>query len=199
MTAEGARRWIATLGGYAGHPDPRAGIANTVALVIVSNQPFYPLYLYWAVSPVISPSFLTFLTTPVFAAVPAIMRRSPKLGRALLLVAGIGNTLLCRFAFGDGSGVEVFLFPCLMLALLLFRRSERVFAIGFAVLAFIAYLVPASSLGAPLHLYESAEYSALQRLNFLSAASLTALIGWLFVARLDEISRSDETDGARST
>jgi hypothetical protein len=84
-----------------------------------------------------------------------------------------------------------------MLALLLFRRSERAFAIGLAALSFVAYLLPASSLGAPLHLYEPAEYAALQRLNFLSAASLTALIGWMFVSRIEAISQSDETNGAR--
>ncbi|UZF90404.1 hypothetical protein [Bosea sp. NBC_00550] len=197
MSANGLKRVIAAIGAYAAHPDPRAAIANTIALVIVSNQPFYPLYLYWAVSPTISPSYVTFLSTPFFAAVPAAMRRSPLLGRSLLLMAGIGNTLLCRVAFGPGSGVEVFLFPCLVLALLLFRRSERAFALGFAALAFVAYLLPAEMLGAPLHLYEQGEYAALQRLNFLSAASLTALIGWLFAARLDTISRSDETGGAR--
>jgi hypothetical protein len=37
----------------------------------------------------------------------------------------------------------------------------------------------------------------LQRLNFLSAASLTALIAWLFAARLDTISRADETKDVR--
>ena len=197
MSANGLKRVIAAIGAYAAHPDPRAAIANTIALVIVSNQPFYPLYLYWAVSPTISPSYVTFLSTPFFAAVPAAMLRSPLLGRSLLLMAGIGNTLLCRVAFGPGSGVEVFLFPCLVLALLLFRRSERAFALGFAALAFVAYLLPAEMLGAPLHLYEQGEYAALQRLNFLSAASLTALIGWLFAARLDTISRSGETGDAR--
>ena len=197
MSANVLKRVIAAIGAYDAHHDPRAAIANTIALVIVSNQPFYPLYLYWAVSPTISPSYVTFLSTPFFAAVPAAMRRSPLLGRSLLLMAGIGNTLLCRVAFGPGSGVEVFLFPCLVLALLLFRRSERAFALGFAALAFVAYLLPAEMLGAPLHLYEQGEYAALQRLNFLSAASLTALIGWLFAARLDTISRSDETGGAR--
>lgn len=197
MAARGPKRALAAIGDYAGHPDPRAAIANTVALVIVSNQPFYPLYLHWAVSPVIFPSYLTFLSTPFFAAVPAVMRYSQRLGRSLLLAAGIGNTVLCRAVFGEGSGVEVFLFPCLMLALLLFRRSERAFAIGLAALSFVAYLLPASSLGAPLHLYEPAEYAALQRLNFLSAASLTALIGWMFVSRIEAISQSDETNGAR--
>jgi len=193
------RQGTAAIAGYAAHPDPRAAIANAIALVIVSNQPFYPLYLYWAVSPVISPSYVTFLSTPFFAAVPAAMRRNSLIGRALLLLAGIGNTLLCRVTFGPASGVEVFLFPCLMLALLLFRRSERALALGFAALAFISCLLPAALLGAPVHLYEPAEYAALQRLNFLSAASLTVLIGWLFVGCLDTNSRADETEGKRET
>lgn len=190
-------KWVvAAIRCYAAHPDPRAAIASTVALVIVSNQPFYPLYLHWAVAPVVTPSYVTFLSTPFFAAVPAVMRRSTLLGRSLLLLAGIGNTLLCRAAFGPGSGVEVFLFPCLVLALMLFRRAERPLALGFAALAFAAYLLPAAILGAPMHPYAPDEYAALQRLNFLSAASLTALIGWLFVGCLDTNSRADETGGA---
>jgi len=189
------KRVVAAISADAAHSDPRAAIANTVALVIVSNQPFYPLYLLWAVAPVVTPSYVTFLSTPLFAAVPVVMRRNSLLGRSLLLVAGIGNTLLCRVAFGASSGVEAFLFPCLMLALMLFRRPERAFALGFAALAFVAYLLPAATLGMPLHLYEPGEYAALQRLNFLSAASLTAFIGWLFAARLDTISRGDETTG----
>lgn len=193
MPTSRLKRMIAAISAYAAHLDPRATIANTVALVIISNQPFYPLYLLWAVSPVIAPSYITCFSTPFFAAVPAAMRRSAWLGRSLLLVAGIGNTLLCRAAFGPGSGVEVFLFPCLMLALMLFRRSERLFALGFAALAFVAYLLPAAALGTPMHLYEPEEYAALQRLNFLSAASLTALIGWLFVGHLETNSRADET------
>jgi hypothetical protein len=191
------KRAIAAIRAYGAHPDPRAAIANTVALVIVSNQPFYPLYLHWAVAPVVTPSYVTFLSTPLFAAVPAVMRRNSRLGRALLLVAGIGNTLLCRAAFGAGSGVEVFLFPCLMLALMLFRRSERTFAFGFTALAFAVYLLPAVWLGAPIHHYAIDEYAGLQRLNFLSAASLTVLIAWLFAARLDTISRADETNDVR--
>lgn len=191
------KRVVAAISTYAAHPDPQATIANTVALVIVSNQPFYPLYLHWAVAPVVTPSYVTFLSTPLFAVVPAVMRRNSLLGRSLLLLAGIGNTLLCRVAFGAGSGVEVFLFPCLMLALMLFRRSERAFAFGFTALAFVAYLLPAAWLGAPIHRYEIDEYAALQRLNFLSAASLTALIAWLFAARLDTISRADETNDVR--
>lgn len=193
------KRGIAAIRAYAAHPDPRAAIANTVALVIVSNQPVYPLYLYWTVSPVIAPSNVTLLSTPFFAAVPAVMRRSAVLGRSLLLTAGIGNTLLCRAAFGPDSGVEAFLFPCLMLALMLFRRAECLFALGFATLVFAAYLLPPTLLGAPLHLYEPGEYAALQHLNFLSAASLIVLLGWLFMGRLETTGRASETNRARQT
>lgn len=190
------RNVVAALAGYAAHPDPRAVLANTIALVIVSNQPFYPLYIYGAVSPVVAPAFLTFLSTPFFAAVPMVMRRSPLAGRCLMLAAGIGNTVLCRHAFGPGSGVEAFLFPCLILALLLFRRSERIFALAFAALVYLAYLLPALSLGAPPHLYLPDEYAALQRLNFLSALSLTALIGWLAGPGSNPNSRIDKSSEA---
>lgn len=179
MPAKRMKRLVWAMRAHAAHPGARETMANTVALVIVSNQPFYPLYLYWAVSPVIWPSFVTFLSTPLFALVPTAMRRASRVGRCLLLVAGIGNTLLCRFAFGDASGVEVFLFPCLMLAVLLFDRDEWIFAAGFAALGFAAYLLPVEHISEPLHLFEPLEYAALQRLNFLSAASLTVLIGWL--------------------
>lgn len=193
MPAMRLKRLFAALGAHVTHPRPQESIANTVALVIVSNQPFYPLYLYWAVSPVISPAFLTFLSTPLFALVPSAMRRSSRLGRCLLLCAGIGNTLLCRFAFGNASGVEVFLFPCLMLSALLFRRDERIYAAGFMALSFAAYLLPVGAVMAPPHLYTQQEYLALQRLNFLSAASLTALIGWLFAQRGPDIAPDGET------
>lgn len=197
MPAKGLRRLFAALNAHVAYPGAREAIANTVALVIVSNQPFYPLYLYWAVSPVIFPSFLTFLSTPLFALVPSVMRRNARLGRCLLLCAGIGNTLLCRFAFGSASGVEVFLFPCLMLAALLFRRDERLYAAGFLALSFGAYLLPVDAIAAPLHHYQPQEYVALQRLNFLSAASLTALIGWLFAQRHAGVSPNSETGSDR--
>lgn len=199
MPVTALKRLFAAAGACAADPRPREAAANTVALVILSNQPFYPLYLYWAVSPVIWPSFLTFLSTPLFALVPAVMSRASRLGRCLLLCAGIGNTLLCRLIFGSASGVAAFLFPCLMLAVLLFRRDERVYAAGFTALCFAAYLLPVDAVAGPLHLYAPQEYVALQRLNFLSAASLTVLIGWLFGQRSPDIDPRDETGRDRST
>ena len=71
-----------------GDPDPRVASCNPIALLVASNQPFYPLYVYFTVSPHIAPTLLTFLSTPFFVAVPALSRRSPVFGRALLPLTG---------------------------------------------------------------------------------------------------------------
>ena len=39
-------RALKALENYKAHPDPLAALANTVALVVAGNQPFYPLYLH---------------------------------------------------------------------------------------------------------------------------------------------------------
>jgi hypothetical protein len=153
---------------YAGHDDPRTAVANLVALMVASNQPFYPLYLYWAVSPTVWPAFATFLSTPFFLAVPALSRRNPLLGRTSLLAAGLGNTLICRFMFGASSGVDAFLMPCIMLSILLFRRCERAISFALAAACYAIYLLPDAWLGAPVHRYD------------LSAAGLTAVVALMF-------------------
>lgn len=199
MRVSGFSHPMTTFRTYSAHADERARLANVVALVVASNQPFYPLYVHWAVSPVVLPVCLTFLSTPFFLAVPALMRRDTLVGRATLLFAGIGNTLLCRAVLGPSSGVEVFLLPCLALAGLLFRRSEWRFTLGFAAAAFAIYLLPADWLPAPLHLYDEAEYAAMRRLNFLSAASLTAMIAYLFSGAADGARGGEEIRDASAT
>lgn len=170
-------RWLRA---YAGGGEPRVDAANFFALLVASNQPFYPVYLHWTVSETIWPSAVTFLSTPLFLAVPAVARRNALLGRALLPIAGIANTLACCKMFGTESGVEVFLIPCIALALILFRPSERLVGYGIAGVAFAAYLWLHDHYGAPAHLYSATEYAAFARLNFMSAASLTALVALRF-------------------
>ena len=46
--ARGMWRWIAA---YAANPDPRVASCNTIALLVASNQPFYPLYVYFCGEP----------------------------------------------------------------------------------------------------------------------------------------------------
>jgi len=62
-------RWLTR---YAAHDDPRAALGNLVALLIVSNQPFYPLYVYWLVGSAAWVALVSFFSTPFFFAVPAL-------------------------------------------------------------------------------------------------------------------------------
>lgn len=165
---------------YIADDDPLVAAANQIALVVGWNQPFYPLYLYWLAGEAIGPSFLTVLSTPFFLAVPAVARRYPLAGRALLPLTGIVNTVLCTKLLGVASGAELFLVPCMMVAALLFRRSERYVMLTLVVLSLLAYLGLHGRYGAPLHLYSPDEYASFVRLNAVSVGTLTAFVGIVF-------------------
>ena len=107
---------------------------------MASNQPFYPLYIYFSVSRHIAPSLLTFISTPFFLAVPAISRRYPLFGRALLPLTGLGNVVVSAKAFGTASGVAMFIVPCALIAAAFFRPSERIFAFALLALALAIFL-----------------------------------------------------------
>jgi len=171
---------VAAIRAYMAHPDPLVALANVVALLVASNQPFYPLYLYFLVSERIEPSFYTFLSTPFFLAVPALARINTLAGRALLPLAGIGNTILCAWLFGVQSAVEIFLIPCAVLALLLFRPRERLVGLAVAGFAFLAFLFLHGRYGAPVVAYDPVQYQALVRLNAMSAAALTCFVALAF-------------------
>ena len=125
---------------YAANPDPRVASCNAIALLVASNQPFYPLYVYFSVSRHIAPTLLTFLSTPFFLAIPAISRRSPVFGRALLPLTGLANVVVSAKAFGAASGVAMFIVPCALIAAAFFRPSERVFAFALLALALAIFL-----------------------------------------------------------
>ena len=189
------KRVAATARDYAHHPDPRVAAANVISLLVASNQPFYPLYLLWLVSADITAAWFTFLSTPFFVAVPAVARRNDLAGRALLPLAGIGNTVLSAWLFGTASAVEIFLIPCGVIALLLFRPRERVVGLAIAAFAFGVLLLLHDVYGPPLARYDAAEYAALARLNLVSAGMLTAFVAILFSGILAEAERS--ADAAR--
>jgi hypothetical protein len=162
---------------YDAHDDPMVAACNLIALVVAFNQPFYPLYVDWAVSDHIWPTFFTFLSTPLFLAVPAVARRYSKTGRALLPVAGMANTMLSAKVFGVASGVEIFLIPCALIAATFFRASERFVAFALIGAALIIHLGLNGRYGAPVHIYTTAEYQAFFRLNVLSAGTLCVFVG----------------------
>ena len=196
------RAWqtaINAVNSYIAHPDQRVALANSVSLLVASNQPFYPLYFWWLVGGNVAPAFYTFLSTPFFLAVPAISRISTVAGRALLPMAGIGNTLLCAGLFGIRSGVEIFLVPCAVLALLLFRPKERAVSLVLAGLCFGAFLFLHDRYGSPAAVYTAEQYAALLRLNAVSASALTALIAILFSRLLAALENSAETAGGKES
>lgn len=166
--------WIRS---YADHPDPRASLAGKIALVVASNQPFYPLYMHAIAGLAAWPAWMTLVTTPFFLAVPAVAKRHALAGRVLLPLVGVVNTVFCVKLFGASSGVELFLLPCALLGTILFRPHERLTTIVVAALPFLAYLVVDHRLGSPLMV--TSEYTRLIALNGMSVAALIALIGLL--------------------
>ena len=79
---------------YAHHPDPRVAAANVISLLVASNQPFYPLYLFWLVSADITAAWFTFLSTPFFLAVPALAQLAQRTTGSVLFTFAPRTTLL---------------------------------------------------------------------------------------------------------
>jgi hypothetical protein len=178
-----------TISSYASHRDPLTQAANWIALVVAWNQPFYPLYLYAIVGERMAPSLLTFLSTPFFAAIPAVSKRHALAARAMLPAVGIANVIISAKALGDQSGVEIFLIPCATIAALLFRPRERVVGLCLIGLSLLTYLLLHGNYGAPLAAYDATEYQSMVALNALSAATLTVFVGLAIssaYARLEE-------------
>ena len=171
---------------YMENSDPLANAAGIVAIVVAVNQPFYPLYLHAIVGGAAWPAWLTLLSTPFFLMVPAVARRNSLLGRAILPIAGVANTVLCVKLFGVASAVELFLLPCVLLGVILFRPRERATMVLVLTLPFAAYLVLDWNLGPPMQVFRLSEYNSIIIVHAISVAALTALVGLLFAAILSE-------------
>jgi hypothetical protein len=167
-------RWLVA---YAAHQDPRVANCNAIALLVASNQPFYPLYVYFGVSWHVAPTFLTFLSTPFFVSVPAVSRRSSLLGRALLPLTGLGNVIVSAKAFGAASGVAMFIVPCALIAAVFFRPSERIVALALLALSLGIFLGIDQYSSTPVHTYSPTEYAAFVHLNALSASAVVVFLG----------------------
>lgn len=186
MTAASAPSLLDRLRAYPDHADPRAESCNWIALIVASNQPIYPFYLLWLVGGDWWVAVWTFLSTPFFLAVPAVARRHPAAGRALLPLAGIGNGVVSAKAFGTLSGVELFLIPCTLIVLLAFRRIEWRWIAGLCIVV-LAVIRLHGHYGAPFGRFDAVEYAAFFRLNLYSVAGLSCVILWsLTRARLRE-------------
>lgn len=122
-------------------------------------------------------TFIVFLSAPVFIAIPAVMRRSPLAGRVTLVVFGTLDTLASAGVYGPAGGGELYLIPCLLLAALLFRKREQLLSFGLIGLISAAMLAAHDHYGTGLLAWSVADYDILLRVNAVSVAMLTALIG----------------------
>lgn len=165
---------------YAAHADPRVTACNWIALVVASNQPFYPLYVEAVAGRGGFAAMLTFLSTPFFALAPLVARRHDRIGRAMLPLAGIANSLLALVLFGEASGVLLFLAPCVVIAGLAFRPDERGWSFPLIGVAALAYFAGPMLAATPMVSLDEAGSLALLRVNAFSAGCLLALTGLTF-------------------
>jgi len=171
-------RW-AWLAAYVAHDDPLVRAANVIALVVAGNQPFYPLYVHWVIGHDVVPTLATFLSTPFFAAVPAISRRDPRWGRAVLVLVGMANTIVVTKILGPASGVGLFLIPCLLIAAAFFRPAERAISLGLLAVGGAIFFGLEGRYSAPICRCTAADDAALTALHLVSVGALVVFIGFV--------------------
>ena len=158
--------------------DPLAEAVRVIALVVVGNQPLYPLTLHWVVGNGGAVACATWLSTPLFAACAWGARRHSLAARLGLPLAGLANTLWSAKLFGADSGVGLFVFPCWLIAVLALRGDEwlwRIAMIGVGAAAMAA--VPLAG-AHPLAGLSVVELASLSRVNLISVGCLTVFAGF---------------------
>jgi hypothetical protein len=173
---------------YTAHDDPACAVANLVAMVIAWNGPLYPLWIIGFVGWNGWPSVFTIVAAPFFFAVPWLMRRSSGLGRFAIPVFGTANCLWSTKLLGAETGVGLFLIPSLLMAALLYRRTERWLLLPALALPFGAHFLPPSVFGPTLFPLAAAAAATLNGLNSASVLALIFLLTWKWsglLARLD--------------
>ena len=174
---------LRALRAYAAHPDPATAAANQIALMLGSNGPIYPIYLFLIVGHrILLPSLFTSFAMPFFLAVPAVSRRHALAGRVMLVGVGTLNTLWCIKLLGPATGLNLILLPCILVALLLYRARERVVFLLCAGVPTLCMAMPPAYFGAPLVTLSPAETAGLASFHRYTAAVLTLFLVWQFAA-----------------
>ena len=169
---------LASLSRYVDAPDPVTKASNRLVVILLANQPTYPLLVGWVTgdwSPFLA---LTLVSTPLFCMVPWVSRRAAGLGRLAFPAIGALNTVFCTAVLGRGSGVEAFLVPCVVIAALACPAGNRR-ALGLAIVFLYASFVVGRMLPfGPVIAFSPEQLEALVSLNAFSAASFTAMAVW---------------------
>src|SRR5262245_12222229 len=161
---------------YVESDDPLVTTAVLIAVLLAANEPFYSMFLYVFVGVTAWTALLALLPVPFYAAVPAVARRHSLAGRVLLPIVGVANVLLWLKLFGVASGVELYLFVCVLLGAVLPRTGERLKMTAALALAFIVYLAIGRRLD-PMQTLSTEAYALLVATNAFSVAILIAVIG----------------------
>ncbi|MGE3645998.1 MAG: hypothetical protein AB7F96_19300 [Beijerinckiaceae bacterium] len=174
------RRATRAIGNYATASDPVVRANNVVALLVASNQPFYPIYVRYLAGDDGGASFLTLLSTPFFLAVPWLSRQREWLSLAAVPFTGLINAALATIALGPKAGIEWFLLPCALAAAFAARRAGRfamalTFSAGAAVFGCAHF-----SVQDPIAHFDAEALAALYRLDAFSAIGLSVFIVYRF-------------------
>ena len=160
--------------------DPLASATAAVAWMVVANKPLYPIVIWWYVGGGFQASLATLIAAPFYAAAAYLAPRAPLAARVATPAVGLADTLLATKVFGQGSGTEIFLFACALLAALAFRPHEAWWSRGLIGLIFVAFVAMRFAGGAALYALPADQLGRLLDINVLSAASLFAFIGLRF-------------------
>jgi len=165
----------------AAHADKLTEASNTIALVLASNTPFYPLYLYFILGRAGLPWLLfAGASFPFFCLTLWIARRNGVYGRVWLSLAATLNSVYVTWLLGEASATALFLIPCISLAVLSFRRTERWPMAICAALPFILFYFLQGHFPPAPATYSTANYHSLLILNEVSVASISAVLAYVF-------------------
>lgn len=159
--------------------DARAATVAATAWLIVANKPFYPLWVGWVAGDGLA-AWPTVATLPAYAAIALLARRHSFAARLALPIVGAIDTLLATKLFGAASGTELFLVPCLMLAVLAFHADEARWSRGLVVGLGGVFVAARFGLGSALGPWSGEAAAALLGLNAFSVAGLSFFLGWRF-------------------
>jgi hypothetical protein len=188
------KQMMAWFRAYTAHDDPRVAASNLIALMVASNGPFYPLYVWLLLGRPFWPSLLTMLSSPLFFAVPAVARRHSVAGRAMLPLVGILNTLICIKALGEASQVGLFLLPCIAIPAMTMRPRQRLLQLALVGLPIAIFLFARGHFGAPLYPYSEAQFAEMTALNTGSVMTFTGFLGLVFAGVLTEAETKQAAD-----
>nr|WP_272211174.1 hypothetical protein [Marinicella sp. W31]MDC2877059.1 hypothetical protein [Marinicella sp. W31] len=168
--------------------DPLCGAAGACALVLALNKPVYPVYIWFLAESAFRLSLMAALTMPLYLVVWYLSRRGRSLAARLgMVLVGLADTLVIAFILGDESNTLAFLFACIMLAGLVFYRTEVWLSRGLIAAIFVLFVALEGRIGGPLMAVAPGDMQNIAYLNITGAAALAAFMMLRFPRPLRDV------------